>query len=843
MATKRSRRMPSPSAGANTPLCDEVERLFQKERFKDAVKQAKLCYKEENTPANHRLLERAYFLRARQLIQLGMTASAVEVARHLLEFGVTANEWVDELVRLLMNLGLTRDAYQIQERLGTQELKDGLAAIAADQAVVHPERALDVSPEIGRDASLIRASLERLQASDEAGALSLLRDLVRSSPLSEWKFFVRGLAAHYRHDTEEARANWDRLDSTRKASAIAQRLRRLAEAQAANADERFLERIEKVVFGEPLLARLRQVSSLAAAQDWHTLFIEIAFLRHGLRRVDPKHPGRLTSILVGPVIKQARDLNPDDVADLLDRFTSAAEPMSIDPHWNRCRAIAWEEADADPDISRGRWAAFIDDLKTMPALSLAERALAQAMIWNHLAKTWHDEADAIDEESSQPFAPSIGPGRRRRDSEDARRLAGAKEKVIECLEKSIELAPLHLPTYRLLVDVNQKRDDPAGIESAARRLLAKFPDDVETIMLLARHSYERDDHVEALALAQKARQLKPLDDSLRNLEFACRIGLARKLALEARWDDGRDQFRVADELCPDESHHYFYLARRAMFEAKAGQSGPSDQMIREAEASLVEPTPLWLALSIESIRYRMPKATQDHYAELWNAGLQKKCRSNTAGELAALLDAFLDDRKEYPGRAGHIAQVVDYLERGSRLKYRLEDIERICEFLRHFPQQAKLLEKRVNQGLKQHPGSARLNFRAGLLELEKGRLPFASPKARQYLETALKLAQASTMPREAALLPPIQSALTLVNEMTAGPMGMPAFGDAGFPFPFSFPGGGFGPFGFPDDFDDDAWDEDDDDDDDDDGFFPDWSPSPRPSAPRKTGKRKPRKKR
>ena len=93
---------------------------------------------------------------------------------------------------------------------------------------------------------------------------------------------------------------------------------------------------------------------------------------------------------------------------------------------------------------------------------------------------------------------------------------------------------------------------------------------------------------------QKARALKPLDDSLRNLEGFIRIGLARKLALEERWDEGRDQFRVADELDADDRTDYCYLARKAMFEAKAGQVDLSDRFIREAEASLVEPTPLRL---------------------------------------------------------------------------------------------------------------------------------------------------------------------------------------------------------------------------------------------------------
>ena len=90
MSSKSARGTSSATAAIGSQLRMELDRLIQKERFKDAVKQAKLCYKQESTPENHKLLEWAYFLRARQLVQLGMSASAVEVARHLLDFGVTA---------------------------------------------------------------------------------------------------------------------------------------------------------------------------------------------------------------------------------------------------------------------------------------------------------------------------------------------------------------------------------------------------------------------------------------------------------------------------------------------------------------------------------------------------------------------------------------------------------------------------------------------------------------------------------------------------------------------------------------------------------------------------------
>src|ERR1700759_4658720 len=119
MATKTNppRSAGSSDSGASS-LRAEAERLIAKERYKDAVKQAKLCYKEQATPENHRLLERAYFLRARQLVQQGMRSSAVEVAQHLLDFGGTGADAPEELVRLLAGLGLEKAALSIQDRLG-----------------------------------------------------------------------------------------------------------------------------------------------------------------------------------------------------------------------------------------------------------------------------------------------------------------------------------------------------------------------------------------------------------------------------------------------------------------------------------------------------------------------------------------------------------------------------------------------------------------------------------------------------------------------------------------------------------------------------------------------------
>jgi hypothetical protein len=814
MASKNTRSAQPATAVKSSALRLEVERLIQKERYKDAVKQAKLCFKEEGTPENHRLLERAYFLRARQLLQLGMPASAVEVAEHLLDFGVTANDWVDELVRLLMSLGLSPKAFQIQERLGRPELKDELAELAADQAVIHPERTEQMSAEIARDARLVRQSLERLQAKDEAGAFSLLRDLARSSPLSEWKFFIRGLAAFQRGDAEETKTNWDRLDPKRKAFPITKRLRRLVQQEGPSPDNANLEMWETAAFGEPVLARLHQVRSLAAHQEWDKVVRLLGPLRQSLHRIDPKLPARLTSVLIGSLIKEASRFDLYQAKRLVGDFTRAAEPMAIDPNWNRLWALMWDGPHADTLGAETYWLHYLEDLKTIPAFSPSERPLAQAMVWNHLAEMHNDRAaelEGID-------GPSRLPLPRRARPQDAHEIDRARKRVIDCLEKSLQLAPDHLPTYKLLVEVNDDWELQSGVEAAAKRLLAAFPDDLDTLTLLANHYVGRSDPAVALPLVQRARKLKPLDHSLRELEWTIRVGLARLHALAQRFDEGRAEFKAAEELLPECRNQYFYLARKVIFEAKAGQTQASDHNLREAQASLVEPTPLWLALSIEASRYRMTKATQDGYHQLWTKDLKKKCKSETAGEMASLLGTFLSADIEYPGRDGHVKEVVAYLQRTTRSKYGREDIEHVCEFLIHVPKESKLLEKLVKHGLKSHPQSTLLNFRAGLIEMAKG--PYQLEKgARPYLEKALKLAEASTEPKETELLPQIKDALTMLNEMSKRSMFSPFSGEG----PFSMPFMDF------DDFDDD--DDDDDEYDDDDDFDPRPFPLPAPRRP------------
>ena len=106
--------------------------------------------------------------------------------------------------------------------------------------------------------------------------------------LSEWKFFVRGLAAYYRHEPDDMKANWDRLDprteSVSDRTAAARALAKTSRGQRGRAQN--TEALEKLAFGEPVLDRLISSRGLAAAQEWDKVIRLLGPLRHALGRID-----------------------------------------------------------------------------------------------------------------------------------------------------------------------------------------------------------------------------------------------------------------------------------------------------------------------------------------------------------------------------------------------------------------------------------------------------------------------------------------------------------------------------------------------------------------------------
>ena len=777
---KKHRPAPRPTA-TQGPLREGVDHLIAKGRFAEAVKQGKLCYRQESTPEHHRLLEKAYFLRAQQHQRGGLSNAAREVAEHLLEFGVTDPELLEPVAELLLAVGLADRAYQLQGRLETPEARARVAQQAADRAVLNPDQIPATLPEIRAGGHQIRAALAALDAGNEETALSGLRDLARGSPFSDWKLFVRGLAALRRRDTPEARANWDRLDPERAAARIARILLALDQPGTEAADATKLAALERRAFGEPVIGPLRDLGALIAADRWKEAVQAVEPLRKALRKIEPALAERLTRVLYIPLIRLVSGREDHAARSLLRNFAKAAAPLPIDPHWNRLWGMAHENFGEDFQEAEAYWTRYVDDLATLPALSAELRPVAQAVVWTYLGQQLIETADDMDDESPA----RRGRGKRRVDPE----VAEARRDAVERLERALRICPTLREPYNDLIGAFESWHEPEKAAAVARRLLEVVPGDFETLIRLTDFHYEHDEPDKALAYALRARALKPRDEAALNHEWACRTALARQHALHGRFPEGRAERETAERLVPANSEGPLHAARKAAFELKAGAVDPVSELVATAQDRGEEPASLWLALWIEAIRYKLPEAEQARFESRCLDALSKKVRGETAAALVKVLGAYLSGRITYTGRNRHVEHILKYIGRTTRIKYRRDDLAVVCSVLSLMVESdaaytmknkaQTLLLKLAKRGITLFPEAYEFPFMLGTLEAAKGPFMGGFHSARLHLEKALALAEAArpTDPRAGAFVEQIKRALTTIS-------------DVPFDLPFSLPFGG-----------------------------------------------------
>ncbi len=763
----------------------EVERLIEKGRFKDAVKQAKLCRRAEATPESHRLLERAYLLRADQLRRGAMPAAAREVAGHLLEFGVTDPALFGETVHLLLSLGMKQEAQVLSGGIDSPEVRDGFAGHEADQAVVDLGRTGGSSQETSQETreirefgQAIRMAIAAVQAGDEAKGLEALRGISRGSPFADWKFFVRGLAARLRGAESEVRANWDRLDPKRAAARVARTVRDFTDHRTLGRDGAVApavktDALERLVFGAVVLEPLEELRALVASERFGDAIRRMTSLQGPLASIDPDLAVRLTRAFYDRLVKEARMLDYDEAMTLARQFTRAAHPLPIDPSWNRFWALLWEGPDGSLEEAEDYWRKYLKDLENLPILKADEQALGRALVLKHLGDERVLESDAIPDSIHGLFTGSS----------DKKEADQHRRRAIKFFEESLALAPEHHPTYACLMGAYEdwERLDDAAV--VARRLLARFPDDFDALMYLAGYHFDRQEPEPALECVRRARAIKPLDEGAAERECAIHILRARDLALKERWIEGRAEFVEAERLKPETRQWLHVRARRAIFELKAGQAETAQELITDACADLREPTPLWLALLIESIRYRLPQRERDQFEARWLKAVPGKARSETAGALADLMASFVSEKVDYPGRAGHIHQVVGYLRRATRIKYAHDDLAHVCLLLSALPDQVLLLGKMVNRGIKLFPDSPLFLMRAAaqeLADMKGGQKGAGTAEAR--LRKAQQLAEATNTPENARILPVVREMLSLLEDTRSGLPGLPFAGFGGGPF-------------------------------------------------------------
>jgi hypothetical protein len=686
----------------------------------------------------------------------------------MFEFGVSDPEIVKKLLPSLPKLGMADKALTLQEKFASPELQADLQLMIADQAVIRPESVPAAMTELSNGASVIRSALDALDAGDEPRTLELLQGIPRSSPLADWRLFVRGLAAFRRNDMGQARANWDRLDGKRAANRIATKL--LAVVETDNAPN--LTALESRQFGEPVIERLDQLQQAIDTGKWERALNLIGPLRRTLARVDVEWAQRLTAIVLGPLRKEICRHSLSRAKQLLRSFTSVLEPLPFDPKWNRFQAILWETPQGDVREAIPLWEAYAADLQAVPTVLGVNSKQAQALVWQRIGDMAASQIDESDddfwdddfEDFDDPDAPLVL-------KDDLEAKTNAKiEKAADAFERSLKLDPKQRQTYEKLVELYLENDRTEQASQTMQRLAEAFPDDVGILKQMVQHHILKDDPLAVFEYVKRIRKLKPLDPTLQAHEIWAHLAQARLLAVKHKFDDGRKHFQILEASFPESASTYRHFVRKAAFEFKAGQNEQAELFVQESEKLQSEPGPLWLNLAAETARYNAPKPVIKRFNDLFNQTVKKKVSAPAAGAMAALLLSYLTFNIKYVFRSKHISAVADYIRRTIRLQYEKEDhLKAVVRFLKSIKKERALAEKFTQIGLKSFPRSPYFLLAGAKAAMANGPIYLGVGHIRDLLDTALKEAEA----REPELIQEIKAAqselLDLEEMLNASP--------------------------------------------------------------------------
>jgi tetratricopeptide (TPR) repeat protein len=704
-------------------LLELAKRHLEKGRFKQALKDARAAYRRQPTAESRLFLEHAMIARARELFHYDRPACRA-VVEELLRLGVTEPAVEAGLPDLLASMGLL-ERLPSADRLSVEE-RTRLQLRMADQAVLHPADVPASHAELRAAAQRVRSALEFVEKGDEASALASLQGIGRESPLADWRFFVRGLAAYYRCDNDETDANWKRLDPDRAAAAIAGVLLAFSgQDRGEGKDDRYATAIRALEDGIGMPGVVSQLKSLAQRlknESRTPILPALRLLRRTLGRHHPELWQRVSDCV-------AEQLSWAGRIGLFDRAIRVLEPPAIDPFWNRARALLRDRA-ADFDFldSIPFWQAYIADLEKVPGLSAEERRVAQGLVWLHTA--------GIESKLIRKLDNCTCGNSHKDEIKDV--LANAKQAFEACLKR----LPRHAPAYRRYAAVYRDLGKLKEAAAIQRRAVKHLPDDGELAVSVAHDFLDEGLALEALEYAQRAKQLMPFNSDVTELTWEAHVEAVRELTVRGETDAVPAHFDAADSIMPARRDYPEILVSRALFEHKLGRKQQSQRWVDRALAQVEEPAPVWMMLTIEAKRYGLSAWDVHPFEVNWFRALKGRRRSDTAGRMSRIMWEHLWSVGAGATPDEHVERLLRYLRWAGRVDWRHHDLREVCRLLEKL-EESKLLRKFVRIGCRKFPHEAIYCGLAADLEIQRGQGVWRLGRAWKHAKRALELARAS----------------------------------------------------------------------------------------------------
>ncbi len=716
-------------------LFERAQRELAKGNVKDALKDAKVCYREDSSPERRQLLERAYCARAEQLQKAGLNDQARSAFAELTELGITSPEVQAQLPRLRILIGLT-EAGSAGDAASRWEANPELLIELADRAVFHPQQVPDQYVEIHNDCQRVRAALAAVERGDDAAATEQLNDISRRSPYADWKLFVRGLSAFYAGDLERTHANWDRLEPKRPAFRIAQTLLvysgQLAAESAAFSVANGLRRLEFALEGDPVWEQLKTMGEHFQANQWSGFFHAFRSFCQRFANTHAALIERITDLLWKRMV---RDLWEDG----LNRLMRIAPPPRLDPRWNRVRALLAEASgDASFETVENYWKAYVRDVSQGDFLPEDERGIAAGLVCQRMARA--EVQAAHNEESRDRF--------RFYNTDYTSDAAAFRSDAVRHYQESVKFAPQLHSAYVELAKLHLEVEAESHAVKVYESLLKQFPDDYATHVWLANYYLEDDKPDKAEPYTRETQRLKPRDPATVALIWSQRVAMVRMCAKKRKFALARQEWELLPQHTPPDTEAYWLDLLRAAVEYKANNIEEAERYVAVAVAKLKEPTPAWMIMHAHAARFGLNREVKNHFGDRFKAAVADACCSETAGQLAKVLYPFLAKQLKYTNLTTHKRLVLDYLQRCHGVQWNGEDLRHAVYFLgvadswRH----RALRDRLLAEGLARFPQDPLYPFLTGRVAIEAGPYRIDPLGIRKHFELALKLNESAARP-------------------------------------------------------------------------------------------------
>jgi len=752
------------------------QRNLKKRDYKQALKDARVCYRQSAIDEHRILLEQASIGRARELDQAGLKPQAHDILQELLVQPVIDSAVRQELPELLSRLAMLDRYPEYRQRLDADpELKAKLVVRAADSAVLHLSDAKNAAPEIRHGAALVLAALDQLDAGMESESLELLKDISRQSPFADWRLFVRGLAAYHRHDQVNTDANWSRLDSDRVPARLARLLKAIRESDTeAPSDPNLanaLAALEAALWGAPLLTDFRFLKERAAAGEWLKVVSVLRNMRERLRVVDPVASEAITSFLVGQAISTTD-------RELLRELMIHAEPLPWDPNWNHAKARLFELAE-DQSLKEfvGAWTKYLGDLEHVRCWTEADITLAKALVLEKLGVIYSSLTEDAQLDAADRARKKIPNPDPLTDAEcealdwdyDFELIPSSffERKAQQALEASLALRPDLRETHGWLCSLWELTKAPLKAVQARINLLAQFPDDLVSLERLAHYHNTRGEFSEALKYLSRMRQLKPLDEVYRRRCWNVHMNLFREHLKGKKLELAIEQLKAAESLNANDGQKYLWLTRSAIVQREQGNTERYEALLTEAEQVAGHPAAVWFAMTADAALISSPLKLYQIFEKRFLDALKTSFHAAAAGWMAEFANALLGENQKYTGQVKHFRALSDYLKLGKKSKFDYLPLREICDFL--FAQKDKgnktILEHYLKHGRGRFRDAGFFSACLGLLNLQLGPKKCDYDYIQQMLEDAQAKLLNSDDPADKALLPNIQHTLAFLDDL------------------------------------------------------------------------------